>query len=228
MPPPLAIRRPGGDNRAMGELAGNLALLRRVAWLSALGPRALEDLARSCRRRDVRRGQALADRGDAGDLYLLITGALEVVRVASDGRRVVFRRLVPGDVVGVSLLGGAVHSADVVATESGSVLQLPRELVRETLLREPEAALRALGRLGEWLGETSDSVEAERTSPLPVRLRTTLSGLGDGRREVRMTHEELASLLGVTRESVSRELKALERSGMIRLRRGRIELLAPR
>jgi CRP-like cAMP-binding protein len=116
---------------------------------------------------------------------------------------------------------------DDAAVEPEQPLQLPGGEVRALLARHPDVALAILGHLGGLVGALSDEVEQQREQSIAERVALKLSQLGRGRREVRVTHQALADQVGASRENVSRALKALERRGLVRLRRGRIELLGP-
>jgi CRP-like cAMP-binding protein len=78
--------------------------------------------------------------------------------------------------------------------------------------------------MAELLGELSDDVEELRLPSIEERLARRLARIGKGRRELEITHGELASLIGATRANVSRAMARLEARGVLVRRRGRIEL----
>ncbi len=209
------------------RIAALTALLSRVEWLEGAPAREREALATRAVRRVLRAKQTLARRGEKLDvLAIVLSGALEVRR-ESESSAVAYRRLGAGEVVGLSTVAGAPHSADVVAVEETTLALLPGGEVRALLARHPDVALAVLAHLGGMVGALSDEVEQQRGQSIAERVALKLSQLGRGRREVRVTHQALADQVGASRENVSRALKALERRGLVRLRRGRIALLGP-
>jgi len=102
--------------------------------------------------------------------------------------------------------------------------RLPASAVAGVLRRHPEAALAAIGYLAATIGELSAEIEALRRHGLIERIRHRLRQLGQGRREIAITHARLAEEVGGTRANVSRALARLEREGVLRRRRGKLEL----
>ena len=196
------------------------ALLVRSPLFAAMPDAALAGLAARATRRRVRAGQRVLARGDAA-VIVLLTGRIEVV-----GEELVIRSLVPPATIGISLAAGAQSTAELRAAEDVELVVVPADAVAAALRRHPEAALAAIAHLASVVGELSAEVEALRKHGLVARVRHRLVQLGRGRREVAITHAELADEIGGTRANVSRALARLERAGMIRRRRGRIELIS--
>ena len=201
------------------------ARLARVAVLAEVPPGELLPLARAAVRRSLRRGQVLWRRGDSPDAAaVVLSGRLDVARSGEGGARALLRALGPDALVGLSTLGGARHSADLVAGEQTEVLVLPGPAMRSLFAKRPELALSSLAQLGGLLASLSDEVEDRRLG-VEERLAKHLAKAARGLRELRVTHEELAARIGASRENVSRALERLERRGAVKLARGRIEIL---
>ncbi len=198
-------------------------LLRRSPLFAAMPPGAVDGLCARAVRRRVRRGQRVLSRSDAA-LVVVVTGRIEVV--AEDGTAI--RSVGPPGVFGVSLAAGAAATAELRAAESGELISIPADAVAAALRRHPEAALAAIAHLAGVIGALSAEVEALRRHGLVARVRHRLAQLGAGRREIAITHAQLADEVGGTRANVSRALARLEREGAIRRRRGRIELVPGR
>jgi CRP-like cAMP-binding protein len=195
------------------------ALLARSPLFAAM-PRAVVDgLAARAVRRRVRRGQRVLARSDAA-LVAVVTGRLELI--ADDGG--VIRSVVPPAVLGISLAVGASPSAELRCAEDGELVVVPADAVAAALRRNPDAAVAAIAHLAGVIAELSSEIEALRRHGLVERIRHRLVQLGRDRREVAITHAQLADEIGGTRANVSRALARLERDGVIRRRRGRIEL----
>jgi CRP-like cAMP-binding protein len=200
--------------------------LGRSAVFAALDTDRRAEIARAGARRALRRRQCLFRRGETADhLALILTGRLDVVRVTDQGEPVILRSLGPDAIVGLSIVAGATHSADVIAGESGAVFSIPGGVLRAVFARHPEAALRAVVHLARLLSELSDEVEELRVHNLEERITRRLRRIGRGKRELHLTHAKLAAHVGATRANVSRALERIDARGLIRRHRGRLELL---
>jgi CRP/FNR family transcriptional regulator, cyclic AMP receptor protein len=193
-------------------------LLLRAPLFAAMPRGVVAELAARAARRKVRRGHRVMARSEAA-LVMLVTGRIEVV-----GDDVVVRSLVPPAVAGVSLAAGAASSAELRAAEDCELVVVPATTVAAVLRRHPEAALAAIAHLAGVIAELSAEIEALRRHGLVERVRHRLAQLGRGRREIAITHAQLAEEVGGTRANVSRALARLEREGALRRRRGVLTL----
>lgn len=200
----------------------NTDLLLRAPLFAAMPAKVVDGLALRASRRKLRRGQRLLARGDAA-VAVLLAGRLEIVSDRGDEVALV-RSLVPPAVVGVAVAAGAEASAEVWVAEDAELVVVPADAVASALRRYPDAAIAAIAHLGGVIAELSAEVAALRVHGLVGRVRHRLQQLAAGRREISITHARLADDVGGTRANVSRALARLEREGVIRRRRGVIEL----
>lgn len=198
-------------------------LLRRAPLFAAMPARAVEGLAARATRRRVRKGQRVIAKADPV-VIVVLTGRIEVVDDEADEVRVV-RSLVPPAVAGVSVAAGAPPSAELWVAEDAEVALIPGDAVAAALRRHPEAAIAAIAHLGGVIAELSAEIAALRVHGLAERVRHKLRQLATGRRELVITHAQLAEEVGGSRANVSRALARLELEGVIQRRRGRIELI---
>jgi CRP/FNR family transcriptional regulator len=194
------------------------ALLVRAPLFAAMPRGVVDRLAARATRRRARRGQRVLARSDAA-LVAVVTGRLELT---SGGE--IIRSVVPPSVLGVSLAIGARPSAELYAAEDAELVIVPADAVAAALRRDPDAAVAAIAHLAGVIAELSAELEALRRHGLVERIRHRLAQLGRERREIAITHAQLADEIGGTRANVSRALARLEREGVLRRRRGRIEL----
>ncbi len=182
-------------------------------------------------RKKLRRRQRLFARGERGDaLVVVLQGRLHVARGDA-----VLRSLAAGAVVGLSTVVTAPlraatrqrrppsHTADVVAADASEVLLVPGRFVRALFAKRPELPLVMIASLAQLVSDLSDDVEALRNDDIEARAKKKLAQLLRGRREVAVTHGDLARMIGATRANTSRALARLEARGVLRRRRGRIE-----
>jgi len=200
--------------------------LGRHPVFAALGQRERLALARAGVRRNLAAGRRLFVEGDDADrLIVVLGGQIDIERVGEGGERRLYRRLGTDAVIGLSTVAGATHSADVVARTESRVLSIEGDALRDAFARRPAAALAAISALGDLVAKLSDELAEAAGGSLLERLERRLRRIAGDRREIEITHAELAGQLGAERANVSRALARLEDSGVLKRRRGRIEIL---
>jgi CRP-like cAMP-binding protein len=182
-------------------------------------------LARLCQTRRLPAGQTLFVKGDPGDaLYGVRRGQIRIETGTSAGERLTIEVFGAGDLFGeIAVLDGRPRTADAVAQEDAELFVLPRADFLKTLERDGRLAIRIIELLCARLRSTNERTEEMMFLPLSVRLARRLDTLvQDFGAEVQITQDELAGLVGVTRESVNRQLQEWRASGIVTLSRGRI------
>ncbi|MEU0722874.1 Crp/Fnr family transcriptional regulator [Streptomyces sp. NPDC006140] len=195
-------------------------------FLGGLSPNAHNALIAQGRRRSFKSGERLLVQGDRSDhVFVLMNGVAKVTAYTPDGHEILLRIARPGSAVGAtSMLDHQPRSATVTTLGPCTTLILPGPSFADYLDRHPEA-LRALTR--EVIGKlrASDSIRLDLSSGSLVqrlaRLLTTLAtdyghptenGLTIS---LRLSQEELASLIGASRESLARGLRLLRNKEII-------------
>jgi CRP/FNR family cyclic AMP-dependent transcriptional regulator len=192
---------------------------------SGLGAEAIRSLARLCQTRRLPAGQTLFVKGDPGDaLYGVRRGQIRIETGTTAGERLTIEVFGAGDLFGeIAVLDGRPRSADAIAQEDAELFVLPRADFLKTLEGDGRLAIRIIELLCARLRSTNDRTEEMMFLPLSVRLARRLDTLvQDFGAEVQITQDELAGLVGVTRESVNRQLQEWRASGIVTLSRGRI------
>ena len=213
-------------------------LLANVSIFSFLGEKELDQLLQATTTKRLKPKEILFHKGDPGNqLYGILTGSLKVMTTATDGKDVMFGLMGPGEVLGeIALLDSEERSATVVAVESTDLLTLHRRELIPFLEKNPRAAIGLAGVLAARVRQLSERAEDRQTMPLPGRIAKRLLFLAEqyGKRpivggpvEVRMPQQDLADLVGTTRESVNKQLRAWEDEGFVELGRGRVTLKNP-
>jgi CRP-like cAMP-binding protein len=214
-------------------------LLASVSIFASLGDKELDQLLRATTTKKLERKEVLCRKGDPGNqLYGILSGALKVTTTGTDGKDVMFGLMGPGEVIGeIALLDGEERSATVTAVESTELLTLHRRELIPFLERNPRAAISLACVLAARVRQLSDRAEDRQTMPLPGRIAKRLLALSEshGKRpivggpvEVRMPQQDLADLVGTTRESVNKQLRAWAQEGIVELGRSRVVLKKPK
>ncbi|HNJ77171.1 MAG: cyclic nucleotide-binding domain-containing protein [Rhodocyclaceae bacterium] len=206
-------------------------LLRTIPLFSGVCDPELEQIAGVAAHRKVSRGTVIVRSGDPTDsLYILINGSARVMNSDEEGREVILSILGPGDFFGeMGLIDGSPRSADVVAAESCELLVISKADFKRCLQENFEVALNIMKRLVERLREADRKIESLALMDVYGRVAKLLldvSEIHDGRRIIprRLTKQDIAKMIGASREMVSRVMKDLEGSGYILVDDGQIVL----
>jgi CRP-like cAMP-binding protein len=213
-------------------------LLGKVSIFSSMKSNELDQLLTATTTRRLKAKQTLCRKGDPGNqLYGILSGCLKILTTGKDGKDVVFTLMGPGEVLGeIALLDGEKRSATVVAVEPTELLSLDRRALMPFLDRHPSVMISLASVLAKRVRRLTDRAEDRQTMPLPGRIAKRLLSLSEqhGKRpivggpiEVRMPQQDLADLVGTTRESVNKQLRAWQNQGIVELGRGRVILKRP-
>lgn len=225
-------------NAARGMDMDRRELLGSVSIFASLEEKELDLLLQATTTKKLKPKEVLCRKGDPGNqLYGVLSGSLKVTTTGTDGKDVMFGLMGPGEVIGeIALLDGEERSATVTAVEKTELLTLHRRELIPFLEKNPRAAIGLAGVLAARVRSLSDRAEDRQTMPLPGRIAKRLLSLSEshGKRpivggpvEVRMPQQDLADLVGTTRESVNKQLRAWEDEGIVELGRGRVVLKQP-
>lgn len=216
-----------------------MALLAQVPLFASLGPEETDTLALALTRLRIERGAIIFTEGDPGDrLYVIREGKVKISLSGPEKRENMLAVLGPGELFGeLSLFDPSPRTANATAITDAELLCLPHEALRGWLTSSPAVAPQLLMALAQRLRRTNEQLADLVFSDVPGRVAKTLLTLADrfGTQEpggVRVTHdltqEEMAQLVGSSRESVNKALADFSSRGWIRLEgRTTILLLEP-
>lgn len=177
--------------------------------------------------RDVPRGQVLFREGDRGDcLFVIRTGKMKLGRRSSDGRENLLSVLGPGEMFGeLSLFDPGPRTATATAVADASMYELAHAELIDWLGRYPAVAEHLLNALARRLRRTNEALADLVFSDVPGRVAKALLDLStrfgepvdDGLRVAHdLTQEELAQLVGASRETVNKALADFASRGWVR------------
>ena len=180
--------------------------------------------------REYERGEVLFHQDDpANEMFIVLEGRIAIATQAGDGRESVVAVLERGGLFGdLSLFDAAPRSADGRALIDSVVASLPYAPVRELLQREPALLWVIVGLLAERLRATDEALADAVFLDVPARTAKRLLELaGDQDRfTIPLTQEELASMIGASRERVNKALALFTRLGWLEIEgRGRYHIL---
>ena len=198
--------------------------LRTIPLFAHVDDESLESMGELLIERGIPKHQTIVEEGLPGDyMYVIREGQVKVTKLSGDGREKILELMGPGDFFGeMSLLDGAVRSASVKSLTETRILALSRNDFLKELRRNPDlamAVIQELTRRVRLMDEQASSLSfqrvKERTQGLLMRLAKEPPG-PDGRRTTpALTHQQIADMVGTSRETVTRVVKRLKDQGWL-------------
>jgi CRP/FNR family cyclic AMP-dependent transcriptional regulator len=214
-----------------------LAPLSANPWFGALPLAERRNVLKASERLRIAPGEMLFRQGDAvppgtGAFYGLISGAIKASSLREDGKEAILAVLEAGNWFGeISLIDGQPRTHDATALGPAEVLVLPRAAFDELMLRPAfaQAVCRMLAaRVRSLYGMVEDatlrSTRARVARRLLLLARGDATQASEARPVIPVSQEALAMMLGITRQTLSKELKALVQAKAVVLGYGRIEI----
>jgi len=202
--------------------------VRKAPLFTALDEASAATLRASMTGVKLSRGQVLFKEGDAGDqLYVVVDGKLKLGTTSNDGRENLLSILGPGDMFGeLSLFDPGPRTATATAVVDSKLLALANHQVIGWVKEHPQVSLQLLGRLAQRLRKANDVLSDLVFADVPGRVAKAIIELGErfGTKKDdglhvnhELTQEELAQLVGASRETVNKALADFATRGWIRL-----------
>lgn len=157
----------------------------------------------------------MAPGGGVEHVYLLREGWARVGRCSSDGREITLALLGPGELLGeIALFDRGDRTATAVALTEVRLIGLSRSQFLRAIKEKPEQALALIGALCHRLRRADEMVEELTFLGVKERLRNLIrrhKAQGEESLLAALTHQEIAEMIGTSRESVTRALAELRR-----------------
>jgi CRP/FNR family transcriptional regulator len=211
-------------------------LLSQLPYFAELDEARLAQIAGAVRRRKFAAGETILFEGRPCDgLYFVIAGEVRLFRATAEGREHVLRVLGPGTTFNdIAVFDGGPNSDGAVAVGPTTIGFIPKADMTGLIDRHPEVARAALRLVSSRQRTLSGVIEDLALHDVTTRVARLLLGCIGGHEHIvehapeacaRITHQEIASMVGSVREVAQRALKDLERDGAIALERTRIRIV---
>jgi CRP/FNR family transcriptional regulator len=183
-----------------------------------------------CRHTLIKAGQRILDEGDEINLIpFVLNGNIKVVRTDESGREILLYTIKSGESCALSISSGLnmkPSKAIAITEEPTEAILIPVSIIREIFVKHAEMREFVMElyhkRFNEMIGVV-DEIAFKHIDFRLLRLLKTRHSISG--RFITATHQQLANELGTAREVVSRLLKQLEKQGLIKNHRGKIEIL---
>ncbi len=204
------------------------SILERVPLFSGLSDEALDNLIQATSRRTYPKDTTLVEENESGEtLYMILSGRCKVTNIGPDGKEVILSVLGQSEFFGeMSLLDEEPRSANVVTMEKTEMMLLRRKEFRSLLESNSEILSRLLAVLSGRLRHANAQIRSLALLDVLGRIARLLleTAQKEGRKLLdgsivfrRPTHQEIASMVGTSRETVSRMIGDLSRDGYIKI-----------
>jgi CRP/FNR family cyclic AMP-dependent transcriptional regulator len=203
-------------------MLSNLDLIRRVPLFSMLTNEQAQGIADSVVKRRFRRGELVMEAGKKSNaLFILLTGRARVIAADARGREVILAVLQAGDYVGeMSLIDNEPHSATVRTEIQSDLLVLGRPEFARCLPENSSLSYAIMRGLVQRLRNADRQIESLALLDVYGRVARSLLDMAEqvGESKVirgKVSRQDLAKIVGASREMVSRVMKDLEERGMV-------------
>ncbi|MHB8126396.1 MAG: Crp/Fnr family transcriptional regulator [Desulfitobacteriaceae bacterium] len=212
--------------------------INKVPFFKGLAAKDIKNIVDISSERIFPKGSTLFVEGQESDgLYIIITGLIKVFILSKDGREKTFAILGEGDIIGeMTLFGCAIRSATLQTMEQTTIMVIKREDFKRVLTEIPYLAQRIIELLSNRLRQANHQIEdlvflnsRSRVINNLVQLardRGKMVAAGNIQITFRLTHAELASLMGVSRETVTKVLSELQDSRLIEVAHKQIKIFS--
>ena len=204
------------------------AVIRRAPLFTALDDASAASLRASMDAVKISKGGILFKEGDGGEhVYVIVDGKLKLGTTSGDGRENLLSILGPGEMFGeLSLFDPGPRTSTATAVTDAKLLSLSNAKLIPWLRENPDVSLQLLARLAQRLRRTNEAVGDLVFSDVPGRVAKALIDLGDRFGKATddglfvhhdLTQEELAQLVGASRETVNKALADFAGRGWLKL-----------
>ncbi len=217
------------------EAEKDTSYLKQVSLFANLADEDIHELMTAAKRRAFRSGEVIFHRDDPGQvLYMIKEGKVKICIISPDGQEISLAVFGKGECFGeFALLDGLPRSADAIAMEKVECYTLQRSDFHNAIMKNPKIAIQVLEALTTRLRNTDNMVEDLIFLDVYGRVAKKLLELADAhgvktddgvRIDVRLTQQELASMVGASRESVNKVMGYFSEKDFISTDKHRITL----
>lgn len=208
------------------SLEASWQYLQKVGIFADLPREELRDLAGRMQPRDIPTGSVIVGQEDRGDsLFVITEGKVKVVLYGDTGREIILTMFRPGEIFGeMSLLDNQPRSASVIAVEATKALVLERAAFVRHLAAHPNTAIAILAEMSRRLRQADRVIGNLALLDVYGRVARLIKDLAQKEGvetdegvliKERPTQQEIASMVGTSRETVSRALNDFAKRGLI-------------
>ena len=196
--------------------------IEHVPIFSSLSHEERMEIVEIASSRIFEKGETVYRAGDeGGTLFVLYTGRVKLFRLNTSGKEQVLRLVETGEFIGeLSLFSSLPLTDNAQALEGTTMCVLQGEQFKALMAKYPSIAFKVMDELSRRLERAENRIEDISLSSVTTRVSRALLELSEGKQYIvlPMTKGDLASQLGMTQETLSRKLAALQEEGLTLLK----------
>jgi len=202
-----------------------LSLLKSSPCFQNLDPSKLKDLAKQVLIKSYEKGETVHHKGDeASGYYGVLSGRIRVSSTSREGKNSTVHFFNQGDWFGeISLIDGLPRTHDAITTEPVQLIVVPKPVFESFLMNDTESLTFLAKCICQRLRMSFQFIEESTTQPLSSRLANRLLVLHPNTHQV--SQQELAQMLGVSRQSISKQVLQWEEKGWVNIQYNGITIL---
>lgn len=214
----------------------DIFFLRSVSLFSELQDTDLRKIANLLSKRTFKRNYTILIEEDTGStMFIILKGSVKITRISEDGREVILSILNEGDFFGeMSILDDAPRSANAVTLENSQLLVIHRKDFFQMLNDYPQITINLLKEFAHRLRRGDSQIKSLSLQDAVSKVASTLIRIADDsgtiyKGRVTISHlppqQDLASMAGTSRETISRAIGTLTKLGYLKKEGGRLMIL---
>ena len=208
-------------------------LLKNIPLFSGLSPVELKDILKLSEKRRYPRGNIVLYKGDVGQaIYLILKGKVKVVLFDEDGKEIILSTLKEGNYFGeMSAFDQMPRSATIVTVEESEFLMIRQKSIADQIKKNPQLSFKLLSEMSRRLREADEQISSLALLDVRGRVAQTLLKLSQETSMGKCTDytviprpalQDIASMSGTSRETVSRILSDFSKRGLVSLTKKKI------
>jgi CRP/FNR family transcriptional regulator, cyclic AMP receptor protein len=210
-------------------VAPNIEQIKNIEYLSGLRPDGLESVKRYFQVKNLKKGEIFVREGERSNLiYFVSSGLVKVYNTSPDGKEQVLNLASPGETLNdVSAFDDGMDVASMRAMTPAVLYCVGKDDLKSIIVNNPGIALNALRVMARRTRRASKLVEGLSFSQAIGRLARLLQRYSDEKisEHLSLTQQDLASMIGTSREMVNKSLKTLEEKHLVKLSRLHVEII---
>ncbi len=194
-----------------------IPFLKGTRLFKEISTKGLALIARQSRENKFRKGDIVFSEGDSGEtLHLIKKGKVKITKYNKDGKTKTLAILRENDSFGeMAILTKDVRSATVEAIEDVITVSISKEDFETLIKQEPSIPMQIIKTLSERLAKADRDIKNLALGDARARIASVMLDLADDIKSTKFTHQEIADLAGLTRETTTRTLKLMEDDGLL-------------
>jgi CRP-like cAMP-binding protein len=223
----------------MSPKSNSYTQLKRFSLLSKLPASELKRIHALSRELSFKSGQMIFQKAEAGaQMFVVLSGRIKIFSRSGWKKRKTFAYLEKGDFFGeMAVIEDKARSAAAQAVEPSTLLLIPKKDFRQLILSDSKLCFQLLKAVSDRLRKANEEIESLLFRNILGRVAKTLYDLSGARKrrgsgpitiKQRYTHQDLADLVGTTREPLSRALAILRKGEFVATKNGLLVLPEPK